>query len=639
MDKLRILGRLFLLFILLGDGLPLQAAERLALVIGNGAYEHTLALDNPPNDAHDIATLLRQQNFTVLERQNLPRRDFEDALADFGRQAEQADLALVFYAGHGIQVDGRNYLLPVDAQLKDKRDLRRLIPVDDVLSEAAQAQQVGVVILDACRDNPLAQQLTRSLGPQRSAGINRGLARNSDTPQNLLVAYATAADATAADGEGRNSPYTTALKQHLNEPGVDLRLLFGKVRDTVMAATHNQQRPYTYGSLGGRPILLTPPRNPGTLWVDSQPSEAMIYVDGGRLGIAPQRLDNLPPGQVTVEAKLEGYRDYREKIWIKSGKRSDLRIKLHIEADQPSATMSIPSVARHGRTFRDDFSGNLSAWKRMGDWTTRAGRLYVDYDVRCGGKTCDQADLILDDVHQPQGDYAASVDFIRTVNAQHPDLYVAGASFILWRDRNAKLAIEIGGAGWKYWGGRQSEISVTIQRWAGSWQLVMQQSFPYTWDPDQWHTARIEKQGDRYSLFVDDQFLTDYRDTFLNGTGQIGLHAYGTKRLDNFVLTETIHGKYSSAQPPWCRWAKKASERTVCASVELGLLDNELNQVFAAARQGMSRETRELLESQEDVWRRQRDACGTNKSCLSEKYIERIDELRQIHQGIAIDRQ
>ncbi len=209
-------------------------------------------------DARAVAAALRRLSFTVLEKVNLDRLAMEDILGQFGDQARAAEVALVFYAGHGIQVDGRNYLLPVDARLEQERDLRRLIPLDDMLKEASQASRFGLVILDSCRDNPLTQTLARSLGPTRSVAVGRGLARIERTPSETLVAFATRDNAVASDGFGEHSPFTTALLKHLETPGLEVRLLFGQVRDTVLAMTNRNQEPYIYGSLGGTPIYLAP---------------------------------------------------------------------------------------------------------------------------------------------------------------------------------------------------------------------------------------------------------------------------------------------------------------------------------------------------------------------------------------------
>ena len=235
-----------------------HAAERVALVIGNSAYENTLALPNPRNDATDIARLLREAlRFEVSLHLDLDEDAMESALVDFGRKAERADLALVFYAGHGIEFEGRNYLLPVDAPpLTHERQVRRLTRLDDVVAEAAYAR-VGIILVDACRDNPLANNLRAALPRTRSAAVSRGLGRLEASPSQTLVVYATEAGQVADDGgDGRNSPFTMGLLNHLATPGLEVGLLFRKVRSDVMQATGNRQQPAVYGSLSEEPIYL-----------------------------------------------------------------------------------------------------------------------------------------------------------------------------------------------------------------------------------------------------------------------------------------------------------------------------------------------------------------------------------------------
>ncbi len=238
---------------------PAFAAGRVALVIGNGDYKNAPELKNPVKDARAVAAALERLGFTVLKKFDLNRLEMEDILGQFGDRARAAEVALVFYAGHGMQMDGHNYLVPVDARLDQERDLRRLILLDDVLKEASQASRLGLVILDSCRDNPFTQTLAQSMGSSRSVAVGRGLARIERTPSDVLVAFATRDNAVAADGVGEHSPFTTALLKHLETPGLEVRLLFGQVRDTVLAMTNHVQEPYIYGSLGGTPIYLAPP--------------------------------------------------------------------------------------------------------------------------------------------------------------------------------------------------------------------------------------------------------------------------------------------------------------------------------------------------------------------------------------------
>ncbi len=250
--------RFCILLLSLVVGMPALAAERIALVIGISEYTNTKDLPNPRNDARAPTQALSRIGFEVTLEEDLDRHAFEKALYEFGTKAETAELALVFYAGHGLQVDGKNYLMPKDAQLRHRRDLRYMIGLDDVISEAGLAKKLGIVILDACRNNPLAEIFQRELpATARNVSIGRGLGPVEATPSNTLIAFATSDNQTAEDGVGDHSPYTTALLQHLERPGLDIRLLFGSVRDTVVKLTKGQQRPYTYGSLGGERLFFS----------------------------------------------------------------------------------------------------------------------------------------------------------------------------------------------------------------------------------------------------------------------------------------------------------------------------------------------------------------------------------------------
>jgi uncharacterized caspase-like protein len=244
---------------------PAEAADgrRLALVLGNGAYVHAPPLPNPPRDARAVAHAFRRLGFDVVEGIDLARAGLVGALRDFGRRAEGAELAIVYFAGHGIQVKGQNFILPVDAQLQREQDLGyEAIGVNAVLDEAGAARRLRLVILDACRDNPFVARLQREMGATRSTSVGRGLKVMDTITPDTLIAYATTADAVAEDGTGEHSPYTSALLEHLETPGLELNLLFGRVRDAVMRRTSNRQQPFTYGSLGGEPILLKPAETP-----------------------------------------------------------------------------------------------------------------------------------------------------------------------------------------------------------------------------------------------------------------------------------------------------------------------------------------------------------------------------------------
>lgn len=188
-------------------------------------------------------------------------------------------------------------------------------------------------------------------------------------------------------------------------------------------------------------------------------------------------------------------------------------------------------------TFIDDFSGDLSAWTDMygGNWTIQNNELHGFYTLVCGNIYCHQADLILNDEYQIEGDWKASIDFIRISDDQIPIYYAASAIFSLWTDAYNKIQIGIGRGG-DYWGGEQETIDFNVHEWNGLWNSGITTTVDFYWNPDEWHKATLIKQGNVYSLFVDDIYISQYIDNFLNGLGKIGLHTYGTRRLDNFKL-------------------------------------------------------------------------------------------------------
>jgi hypothetical protein len=235
--------------------------NRIALVIGNSAYRDVQELPNPRNDARAVGEALERLGFKVDTELDLTQSDLQTALREFGYQAESADVAVVFYAGHGIQVANENYLLPVDAMLRRERDLiYEALPLTVVMDEVAQARRLGLVILDACRDNPLAERLRQALGGVRSGLVGTGLARMDNLPRDTMVAFSTRPGEVAVDGAGQHSPYTDALLQHLEEPGLELNLLFRKVRDTVLEFTAERQEPRTYDALGAEPFYFKEPQ-------------------------------------------------------------------------------------------------------------------------------------------------------------------------------------------------------------------------------------------------------------------------------------------------------------------------------------------------------------------------------------------
>jgi len=198
---------------------------------------------------------LRKIGFEVVEGIDLTRAGMTDKIRDFSHKLEGADLALFFYAGHGLQVGGRNYLVPIDAKLDRPGDLALdTVDVAVVLAQMEAEKRVNLVFLDACRDNPLARTLARSLGSTRSTSVGVGLA-TIQSAIGTMIAYATQPDNTALDGEGRNSPFTTALLKHIATPGVDISTVMRRVRADVIASTKERQVPWDHSSLVGEVVL------------------------------------------------------------------------------------------------------------------------------------------------------------------------------------------------------------------------------------------------------------------------------------------------------------------------------------------------------------------------------------------------
>ena len=243
------------------------AADRIALVIGNSVYKHVSALPNPGNDAADLGASLRRLGFDVTAVPDAGLAELNGALRQFARRSSGVEVALVFYAGHGMEMDGVNYLVPVDARLERDTDVKfDTVPLDRVL-EATRGAALRVVILDACRNNPLAASMQRT-------DATRSISRGDFAPLNeqqlggeMLVAYAAAEGTVAADGEGRNSPYTAALLAHLEQP-LEIGTMFRRVRAQVLTSTAQKQRPHEYQSLlrehylAGAPSVIAEPTPP-----------------------------------------------------------------------------------------------------------------------------------------------------------------------------------------------------------------------------------------------------------------------------------------------------------------------------------------------------------------------------------------
>ena len=257
-----VLARLaFCLAFALGITLATQgsafAERRIALVIGNGSYENAGVLANPTNDADAVADLFTKAGFdSVDRRRNLGVVEFKRAVREFVDRAASADVAVVYYSGHGLEIGGVNYLIPVDAKLTSVLDMEdEAVSLDRILVAAGHVKKLSLIILDACRENPFHPAADDA---HVTRGVSMGLAGVGPTVADTLIAFAAKAGSVSYDGDGRNSPFTTALLKYITQPGLDIRLALGKVRDDVLRATNHRQEPYVYGSLGGDSVALVP---------------------------------------------------------------------------------------------------------------------------------------------------------------------------------------------------------------------------------------------------------------------------------------------------------------------------------------------------------------------------------------------
>lgn len=245
---------LFAMFIALLASAGVAHATRIALVIGNSSYEAVPRLPNPVRDADAVAEALERLGFEVSVGRDTRKATLEGLLADFSEKAAHAEMAVVFYAGHGIEVGGENYLIPVDAKLKsDTRIKFEAVSLSDILSAIEGGNGIKLVLLDACRNNPFIASME---GRTRSVG--RGLAK-VEAADGIYISYSAAAGTTASDGEGNHSPYTEALLSTIEEPGLELNFLFRKVARFVKQKTNGAQTPFEYGRLPDVSIYLKPP--------------------------------------------------------------------------------------------------------------------------------------------------------------------------------------------------------------------------------------------------------------------------------------------------------------------------------------------------------------------------------------------
>ena len=330
---------LYLSVILVIFATPARAVERVALVIGNGSYANAGVLANPVNDAQAVAGALRDIGFDVALGRDLDRSAMERMLRDFLRKAGQAKVAVLFYAGHGLQVDGRNYLVPVDAKVESASDLGfETIELDKILGSLEDPTRATIVILDACRDNPL----TRSIAARsRSTAVGTGLAAYSTLGTGTLIAFATAPGKVALDGTGANSPFTQGLVKHLRTPDLEVRAMLTRVRADVMAATGNKQLPWDNSSLMGEVYLASGPQDGAPQPVAAARPQQQITAQP--LPAAPAAVAALAPARAAVEGFI--FPDSHQRLLSVAELQPLSPAQLRIARNE--------IFARRGRFFRD----------------------------------------------------------------------------------------------------------------------------------------------------------------------------------------------------------------------------------------------------------------------------------------------
>jgi tetratricopeptide (TPR) repeat protein len=325
---------------MVGLASPALAERKVALVIGNADYARVGRLANPVRDAEAIAKLLTDAGFTSVRKVTDANLDtLRQAMQAFEEEADGADVGVIFYSGHGIEMGGINYLIPTDAQLDKDRDVKwQTVSLDGMMETLAGVSKLKLVLLDACRDNPFIDTMKRS-GQTRS--VSKGLARvdiGTDS-ENTLIAYATAPGDLAQDGSGDNSPFTTALLKELTKPGKEIRMALGFVRDDVRDATQGRQVPFQTGSMGGEPIYLG-----GALEPSGSIASAAPDADAGaRADFAIAKEINTASGWEAFLRKYPTglYADLAKELGVKAEEREEQELETALKPLLPDSPSSL----------------------------------------------------------------------------------------------------------------------------------------------------------------------------------------------------------------------------------------------------------------------------------------------------------
>lgn len=361
-------GCLAVIFFLIGT--IAHAADRVALVVGMSDYANIVPLKNAGNDASGVSKTLAETGFDVTTLLNVGGVELRDEIKAFTMKAETADLALVYFAGHGVEVEGKNFLIPVDAEVKSNRDIeQQAVSLDDLLAAVDRARKMRVVILDSCRDDPFGDQLERR--PIAASGEStvqtRGAARTGlakpSPDRGTLVAFAARDGEKAFDGKGRNSPFALALMDTIPRKGLDISLMFRQIRDSVLANTGNLQEPHTYGSLPGVPYYLAGPSD----------TQSDIFASDPRIAWADIR-----PEQETKLAKLAEQGDTRSMVGLAYMRlnSSDTRydpvkafnlLTRAAEAGSPEAQFELAQLYEIGLGVEQDVARALELYRTAAD--------------------------------------------------------------------------------------------------------------------------------------------------------------------------------------------------------------------------------------------------------------------------------
>jgi PQQ-dependent catabolism-associated CXXCW motif protein len=352
--------RVFLLFSavalsLIGQIAPSFADKRIALVIGDGAYQHTATLANPPNDAKDIAEALKAIGFDVTLKVDIEKRQMDQAIAQFARDGKTADVVLFYYAGHGMQFEGKNFLMPIDAELQDELSLRyEMTALDDVKEALRLSPGVKIMVLDACRNNPLAENFGRSIiRSARDIPNVRGFAP-LESGQGMIIVYATQANAVADDGGGRNSPFSQAFLKEVKEPGLEVGTMFRRIEGDVYKATKGQQSPELSISMVPE-YYLNRSETDQAVW-----ARVRDALDAGSLR---DFLDRFPNSPFASEARArvdQLERDAREKADREDAARQQRQKELDAARQQEDQAKSDREAAE-AKAREDDLAQKLAA--------------------------------------------------------------------------------------------------------------------------------------------------------------------------------------------------------------------------------------------------------------------------------------